>query len=183
MSKRVSFNLSLNEFDPYTPYASTAHSQSAPNLATVNNAGSLNSLNGINSLNTVGSINANSPTGSPNGSSMLPGVQFKTNDPGQTPPIFQRQPIIKPAPARSSLSDQLTAIANKAGGSEKAGLQLPSPNGGLGRPNEVPMLAFPAKNFTVGNLQCRYMLLRCNIAISFQMYSLCDIVPPNKNGS
>lgn len=58
-------------------------------------------------------------------------------------------------PIRPSLSEQLTAIADKAGEvtadiKAKAGLESDS------KYPEKPLLISPAKNFTVGHLQCRY---------------------------
>ena len=58
-------------------------------------------------------------------------------------------------PLRPSLSEQLSAIANKAGEvtadiKAKAGIVFDNPRG------EKPLLTSPAKNFTVGHLQCRY---------------------------
>mmetsp|Transcript_13119 Transcript_13119/g.21475 ORF Transcript_13119/g.21475 Transcript_13119/m.21475 type:complete len:360 (+) Transcript_13119:196-1275(+) len=57
-------------------------------------------------------------------------------------------------PMRPSLSEQLTAIADKAGEvtadiKAKAGIESDSKL-------EKPLLISPAKNFTVGHLQCRY---------------------------
>mmetsp|Transcript_6753 Transcript_6753/g.10168 ORF Transcript_6753/g.10168 Transcript_6753/m.10168 type:complete len:369 (-) Transcript_6753:203-1309(-) len=82
----------------------------------------------------------------------LPSVEKKPPTKSKKPPLFQPPN----RPTRPSLSEQLSAIADKANDITvdiklKAGLDHSNPRG-----EDTPLLSFPAKNFTVGTLQCRY---------------------------
>lgn len=90
----------------------------------------------------------NTPTSANNS---LPNVEQKSPLLGGKKPLFQ---IAKPT--RPSLSEQLSLIANKASDitadiKAKAGI-----SDNLSGTTEQPLFTLPAKNFTVGNLQCRY---------------------------
>jgi hypothetical protein len=82
--------------------------------------------------------------------SSLPTVEPKS------PMFAQKKPsLFQPKPARPSLSEQLSQIANKASEltsdiKAKAGITET-----LSGTTEQPIFTSPAKNFTVGNLQCR----------------------------
>lgn len=94
-----------------------------------------------------------SPSGTSNN---LPNVDNKTQQQLRKTPLFQVVPNAT-KPTRPSLSEQLNAIANRAGDltadiKAKAGIIEQSPTGVV----EPPLFTSPAKNFTVGNLQCRY---------------------------
>ena len=94
-----------------------------------------------------------------NGSIALPRVEKKSSAKSRKVPLFQ--PPTRPT--RPPLSEQLSAIANKASNITmdiklKAGMDEDCTNNG-----EVPLLTFPVKNFTVGTLQCRY----CNDHVEY----------------
>lgn len=77
-----------------------------------------------------------------------------------TQPVV-KAPLFQPTarPARPSLSEQLSAIANKAGdltADIRAKAGLPDPTQSIGRGDGPALFTSPAKNFTVGTLQCRY---------------------------
>jgi hypothetical protein len=85
-----------------------------------------------------------------NAPSSLPSVEPKS-------PMFaqKKSSLFQPKPTRPSLSEQLSQIANKASDltadiKAKAGITET-----LNGTTEQPIFTSPAKNFTVGNLQCR----------------------------
>ena len=125
--KKVSFNLDANGFEP-----------------------PLGTSNDGNGLSSVGS---NSVPGGASTTPLLPAVRGKGSK-------AVRAPLFQPTstrPTRPSLSEQLSAIANKAGDitaeiKANAGILTPSTKTG----SECILHSTPVKNFTVGTLQCRY---------------------------
>jgi hypothetical protein len=124
-SKRVTWNLDLESDIPSRPDSPYTPEPSNPPLG-------MNSVVGV--VGTLPNVDPKSPT---------------SNSTPKKIGLFQ-----SPKPARPSLSEQLSQIANRASGitadiKAKAGI----PDAGVG--GELPLFTFPAKNFTVGNLQCR----------------------------
>lgn len=138
--KRVTFSLDLE-----TDIPSRSDSPN-PLETTTNNSNTISPTATASNNNILASSSNNN----------LPSVDFKT---AQQQNILKKSNLFQapatPKATRPSLSEQLSAIANKAGDitaeiKTKAGL-----NDSSSGSNEQPLLTSPAKNFTVGNLQCR----------------------------
>jgi hypothetical protein len=132
--KRVTFNLDANNSEPL----------------------SQNSMNAMSNAPTSSQLGDQSDTVGTD--TTLPDVSGKRPGKGPKQSLFQQQQPSKPT--RPTLSEQLSAIANKAGDltadiKAKAGIPTPSGVSGAGS-GEVPVYSSPVKNFTVGTLQCRY---------------------------
>jgi hypothetical protein len=133
--KRVTWNLDLESDIPSRP---DSPYNPEPSNYLLNNT----------SAGTGGGVSSGG-TGASTITSALPNVDQKSPISGNSKksPLFQ-----SPKPARPSLTEQLSQIANRASGitadiKAKAGI--------ADAVGEQPIFTFPAKNFTVGNLQCR----------------------------
>lgn len=85
-------------------------------------------------------------------SNSLPNVEQKSTNSTAKKPLFQI-----PKPTRPSLSEQLSMIANRASditADIKAKAGIVDNSSGT---SDQPIFTSPAKNFTVGNLQCRWI--------------------------